>query len=63
MWRSFSPAILILLLKSISHGEIVEFPAASTNKLEIASGSSIQINLASGKGNASDYVKLKLKNS
>ena len=61
MWRSFSPAILILLLKSISHGEIVEFPAASTNKLEIASGSSIQINLASGKGNAADYVKLKLK--
>lgn len=61
MYRRFLPAILILLLKTISHGEIVEFPAASTNKLEIASGSSIQINFASGKGSAADYVKLKLK--
>lgn len=52
--------LLFLILGNELRSELVEFPAASTNKLEVAAGSSIQINYASGKGDAADYIKLKL---
>ena len=53
--------LLFLILGNGLRSELVEFPAASTNKLEVAAGSSIQINYTSGKGDAADYIKLKLK--
>jgi len=61
MRRLPTTLFLFLILGNGLRSELIEFPAASTNKLEVAAGSSIQINYASGKGDAADYIKLKLK--
>ena len=51
---------LMYLLESGLLAELMEFPAASSNSLQIPAGTSIQINGASGKGDASQYIKFSI---
>jgi hypothetical protein len=51
---------LVSLLDSSLLAELKEFPAGSSTSLQIPVGTSIQVNGASGKGDASQYIKFSI---
>ena len=52
---------LVSLLDSRLLAELKEFPAGSLTSLQIPEGASIQVNGASGKGDASQYIKFSIR--
>lgn len=51
---------LVSLLDSRLLAELKEFPAGSSNSLQIPAGASIQINGTSAKGDAAQYIKIRI---
>jgi len=51
---------LMYFLESGLLAELMEFPAGSSNSLQIPAGASIQINGTSAKGDAAQYIKIRI---